>query len=230
MRLPVMAEELYTMTENDEIVTLSVVDALERMVENELTSRKTNTAVRYRKNAHFSQQSARIENIEYKPERKINESIIQQLETNSYITKHRNVVILGACGTGKSYIGNALGTHACDHLYKVLYKRMFEFTAEFNQARLSGTEGKVLNKYAKPDLLIIDDFLINSLNEREALDVFKVLEMRYGIRSTIICSQLEPEEWHKRLGSGQLADSILDRIIPNAYTIVIQGDSMRKTE
>ena len=228
MRLPVMADQLRMMSESNELSSMDTMEVLQRMTENELISRKNNTANRSRKNARLSQPLAAIDEIDYKPERKINASVIKQLKTNEYIRKHRNVIILGACGSGKSYIGNALCNNACDELYKVFYRRMFEFISDLNQARLIGNETKILKKYSRMDVLIIDDFLLNGLNEQETMDVFKVMEMRYGHRSTVICSQLEPSEWHQKLGSGQLADSILDRIIPNSYELVLYGDSLRK--
>lgn len=86
---------------------------------------------------------------------------------------------------------------------------------------------KTINKYAKFDVLIIDDFLISSVQETEAQRIFQLLEYRYGKKSTIVCSQLEPSEWHINLGGSILADSILDRIIPSAYELILFGESNR---
>lgn len=229
MRLPVMAEDLLDMAESGELFTMEPIELLDRITSNEEINRKNNKIRLLKNKASLSQKNACLEELEYTPERRINKAVIDQLSTNSYIVNHRNVVILGACGTGKSFLCNALGVNACNDTYRVLYKRMFELLADIDIGILeSGNAYDVINKYAKPDLLIIDDFLIHPVSEKEAENLFKILEYRYGNRSTIICSQLDPEEWHRNLGSDILADSILDRIIPNAYKLVLSGDSMRK--
>ena len=85
----------------------------------------------------------------------------------------------------------------------------------------------LLTGYVNPDVLVIDDFANTKMTEEDALQIFKVMEYRYGFKSTIIASQLEPTEWHRNFGASQLADSILDRIVSNAYKIILSGDSLR---
>ena len=106
MRLPAMANQLVTMCEANELN--DIVEVLDVLTREELISRKNNTADRYRKSAHLSQNYAELSGIDYRPERKINERVIEQLSTGNYINKARNVVIVGACGTGKTYIANML--------------------------------------------------------------------------------------------------------------------------
>jgi DNA replication protein DnaC len=228
MRLPMMAEQILMMTESNEISTISAVEMLDRISGTELVSRKNNTIDRLKRSAKLSQRYASIQEIDYRAERKINKSIIDQLMTNDYIIKHRNVILLGACGTGKSFIANALGNHSCEGLFHTFYCRLFEFLDECNHSQiLTGSIDDVLRRYLKFDLLILDDFLISELTSRETAYLFRLVEYRHGNKSTIVCSQMEPSEWHGHLGGGIMADSILDRIIPSAYQLVIRGDSMR---
>lgn len=117
---------------------------------------------------------------------------------------------------------------ACNELYSVLYCRTFEFIGDLNY-NMDNIK-RVLKKYTKLNVLILDDFLISEVNKKEAENLFKVLEYRNNTKSTIICSQLEPKEWHKNLGGSIMADSIVDRILPKAYTLILSGDSMRKTK
>ena len=90
-----------------------------------------------------------------------------------------------------------------------------------------GTYQKTLEIYSKIPLLVIDDFLLTDSNDVEATDLLELMEGRCGKTSTIFCSQFQPSGWYKRLEKGYIADSILDRIIPQAYKLTILGDSMR---
>lgn len=129
---------------------------------------------------------------------------------------------------GTIIVGQLLGANACDHLHTALYTRMFELLGTCASERLiTGDSTKSVMKFSKPEVLVIDDFANTSLSETEAIDLFKIMGYRYGNRSTIIASQLEPKEWHKRIPNGILADSILDRIISNSYKLILSGDSRR---
>lgn len=221
MRLPVMANQIVTMYEASELT--DIVNVLDVITREEYLSRKNNTADRYRKAAHLSQTYAELSGIDYTPERKINERVIDQLSEGSYIDKGRNVVIVGACGTGKSYIANALASDACRKLHRCLYCRMFELISDIKHMETQ----RLKRRYLNPDVLVIDDFANARLNEEETLQIFKVMEYRYGSKTTIIASQLDPEEWHRNFGASLLADSILDRVVSNAYKIILSGDSLR---
>lgn len=228
MRLPEMANQMILLNETGELNTISADDLILRLTAEELLSRKNNTVERYRKKARLSQPTAELYDIEYKPERKINEAVIKQISDDQYILKHRNIVILGACGTGKSFIANALASNACRLFHTALYCRMFEILQVTNNERLmTGDTIKSIKKFIKPDLLVIDDFMNQKLSERECIDLFKIMEYREGRGSTIVASQLEPKEWHRNLGGNILADSILDRVTANAYKLTLAGDSRR---
>ncbi len=223
MRLPEMANQLMALYESGELMKQDLETVLDILTNEELSSRKNNTIDRYRKNAKLSQQSAELIDINYSPERKINRSVIEQLATGEYINKRRNVVIVGACGTGKTYIANALASDACRKLHRTVYCRMFELIADASQLDLK----RLKNRYVKPDVLVIDDFANISVSEQDSMEIFKLMEYRYGIKTTIIASQLDPSEWHKNFGGGILADSILDRILSNSYKVILGGESLR---
>ena len=188
MRLPMMAEQLINLIESNELPTLSPLDLIDRISEAEFHSRKNNTVERFRRNARFSQSNARLLDLHFKPERNLNKSLIQQLQTNDYVQKRRNVILLGATGSGKSYIANALGHHACEGFHTVLYTRMFEIVGDLAHARLTGDLRRAYQRFIQPDVLIIDDFLIYNLNEQEIIDIFKIMEYRHSRNSTIFCS------------------------------------------
>jgi DNA replication protein DnaC len=231
MRLTVMANQLVMMIENSVIHEMTTEEILIQISQEELLSRKNNTINRLKKKAKLNQINARVEDIDYRPERKINKSVIEQLISNDYIIKHRNVIILGACGTGKTFIASSLGNHACENYYTTYYCRFFEFLDECTRAmRKSESIDEIISKYLKFDVLIIDDFLIHEPKNTEIHYLLQLMEYRYNNKTTIFCSQIDITDWHRRLGGSHMAESIMDRIISIAYKIILEGDSMRHNQ
>lgn len=111
----------------------------------------------------------------------------------------------------------------------VKYIRLPDLLVEFNIARGNGSIRKLLAQYKKYSLLIIDEWLLYPLKETEARDLLEIMEARYKRASTILCSQFDIPGWREKLSDPILADAICDRIVHDAYTIVIGGkESMRK--
>lgn len=139
------------------------------------------------------------------------------------------MIIIGAAGVGKTWLSCAYGSLACKERFKTKYIRLPELLSDLEAARIKNNYRQTILKYGKIDLLIIDDFLLNSANTIEANDVLEILEIRTNKKSTIFASQFSPEGWHERLGGGPVADAILDRITNSSYTIILQGKSLRET-
>ena len=97
-------------------------------------------------------------------------------------------------------------------------------------ARADGSYGKVLTRLAKYAVLVIDDWGLAKLTERERRDLLEILEDRYDLKSTIVSSQIPIEKWHDLIGDPTIADAVLDRLVHNAHQITfsMKGDSMRK--
>lgn len=229
LKLPAMAEELSVLADDKEFIHMNFLDIMDQIADAEMYARKNHAFTKRIKQARLSDSQARLENIDYKPERKINRAVMDQLSDSGYISKGRNILILGATGTGKSYISNALAVKACEN-YKVKYVRMTELFIDLQHARIEGDIRKTLRSYEKIDLLIIDDFLLTDTTEKEQKDLMEIFEYRGRGKSTILCSQLSPNEWHRKLGAGHVADAILDRVTNNSYTIELHGESMRKRQ
>lgn len=230
MRLPAFSEAYQKQVENEiEYQSLSFHERLALLVDVEYDSRHNNNIKRLIKNARFANSSAFLGNIEYLPDRHLNRDLLESLADNEYIRQSLNVILIGATGCGKTYISNALGVNACQSGYKAKYIRLPELFGEFEAARIQGKYQQLMKQYQKYALMILDEFLLVPGSDTEQRDLLELMEYRCGHSSTIICSQFTPEGWHERLGGGALADSILDRIIPSAYTMVIGGDvSMRQ--
>jgi len=180
-------------------------------------------------NVSFKLSSASIEDIEYYPDRKLDKNQLIQLATGKYIRDKLNVIIMGASGAGKTYMGCALGNAACRQLFSVKYIRLPELLTDLAIARGDGLYKKVISHYKKVQLLIFDEWLLTPLNENEARDLLEIIEARHGESSTVFISQFSPAGWHQKIGEGTIADAVLDRIVHNSYEILIDGDeSMRQ--
>jgi len=230
MRLPAFAEAYQKQIENEmEYQSLSFDERLALLADAEHDSRHNNNIRRLIKNAKFASFSAFLGNIEYLPDRHLNRALLESLADNEYIRQGLNVILVGATGCGKTYIANALGANACQSGYKTRYIRLPELFSEFEAARIQGKYQQLMKQYQKYSLMILDEFLLIPTSDTEQRDLLELMEYRCGQSSTIICSQFIPEGWHDRLGGSALADSILDRIVPAAYIMMIDGDvSMRQ--
>jgi len=170
-----------------------------------------------------------MEDIEYQSDRKLNKEQLLEYSTCSYITQKHNIIILGATGAGKTYLGCALGMAACRHFFSVKYIRLQNLLDELYIARGEGIIRKVLQSYKNIDLLILDEWLLISLSGTESRDLLELVESRYSRCSTIFLSQLDISGWHAKISDVPLSEAILDRIVHNSLTIKIGGEeSMRK--
>ena len=139
------------------------------------------------------------------------------------------MLITGPSGAGKSYLAQAFGLNACRNGFTVQYVRLPSLLAQFVQARAQGTYDRLLKRLSKLSLLVIDDFGLAALHERERQDLLEAIEERYGTGATLVTSQLPIADWHEYLGAGRLADAILDRLVHNAHRIELSSkESMRK--
>ncbi|WOV88677.1 IS21-like element helper ATPase IstB [Sporosarcina oncorhynchi] len=229
MRMTAMAERYMEQLKNPEYQDLSFEDRFAMLVDIEGGHRKNAKLDRLIRSAEFRDSQACIEDIEYHADRKLDKTQILRLSTGRYIQEKHNIIIKGASGNGKTYLGCAFGIAACRQLYKVRYIRLPDLLDELAVARGEGIYRKVIKKYTKVDLLILDEWLLTPLKETEARDLLEIIESRYQVASTIFCSQFDPRGWHEKIGEGTLADAILDRIVHGSYHMMLDGEvSMRE--
>ena len=192
-------------------------------------TRKNNHLNKLIKNARFSEPNACVEDISYSSGRKLDKAQIARLASCNFIYEHHNLMLLGATGCGKTYIACALGMAAVRQFLTVQYIRLPELLSELAISRTTGTFCKTIDKYKKPALLILDEWLLYQLKENEARDLLEIAEARYKKGSIIFCSQFDVPGWRDKIGSPIIADAICDRIVHDSYRIVIEcEESMRK--
>lgn len=229
MRLSAMAEALRIQLIDPELLNYTFEERLAMLVDAEHTSRRNNKLQRLIRNANFDQSHASIEDINYASGRQLNKDLISQLSSCSYINDANNIIIMGASGAGKSYLACAFGMAACRKFKSVKYIRLPELLTELAIARDEHTYKKVIKAYKKIDLLILDEWMLVTLNETEARDVLEIIHSRHKKSSTIFCSQFAPAGWHSKIGEATLADAILDRIVHDSYPIEIKGGDHDKS-
>ena len=145
-----------------------------------------------------------------------------------WLREHLNILIIGPCGVGKSWLACALARQACRDGFSALYLRLPRLLHDLAIARGDGTYPKLLASFAKLDLIVLDGFGLAERNTDHRRDLLELLEDRYATRSTLVTSQLPIEKWHDWIGDPTFADAILDRLVHNAYKLKLKGGSMRK--
>lgn len=173
-------------------------------------------------------QVASLEELDYSHTRGLSKPQVLELSTSRWVAEKQNVLLTGPTGVGKSFLACALGHKACRDGYSVVYRRTSRLFDELAQARADGTYPHALKRLAKAQVLILDDFGLESLGAAERKELLEVLEDRYQQSSTVVTSQLEPKDWHAVIGDATLADAILDRLVHNSHRLKLTGDSIRK--
>lgn len=229
LRLNAMAENYRRQMEDCSLAALGFEERFGMMVDAEWTGKRSRRLANLIRKAEFHDGGACVENVEYHDDRKLDRGQIARLSSCAYIENNQNVILIGASGSGKSFLSTALGVAACRRFYTVKYVRLPELLNELALARGMGVFEDTLERYGKIRLLILDEWLLFALSSIEARDLLEIVQARLGVSSTIFCSQFPTKEWHEKIGEGVIADAILDRIVHNAHMIRIEGkESMRK--
>jgi DNA replication protein DnaC len=197
------------------------------LIEAEDNQRTNNRTDRLLKNARFHYQAS-IEEINYAPDRGLDRNKLTRLSDCSFIDRGDNLIITGCTGTGKSYLATALGYQCCIKGYSVIYYNLGKLFNKLMMAKADGSYMKELSKIENYQLLILDDFGLQAINNEKQQILMDLIEDRHHKRSTILCSQLPVKNWYDLIEEKTIADAILDRIIHSAIRFELQGESMRK--
>jgi DNA replication protein DnaC len=205
---------------------LSHAEFLELILQDEVLVRGERLIQRRIKAAGFRELKT-LENFDWAFNPSIHKKQVYDLASCRFVREARDVLFLGPPGVGKSHLVQALGYQAIKSGFTVLYRSVFDVVRDFLQDEAFGGQEKVLTRYLKPDLLIVDDMGMKQLPKHSGEYLFEVIMRRYETRASIMTSNRPLEDWGKLIGDVPSATAILDRFLHHAEILTITGKSYR---
>ena len=212
-----MADAYRDMAEKGQTEELGRDDWLALMLDREAAMRADKRLANRLRAAKLRFAEACIEDIDFTAERGLDRRAVLTLADGAWLKAHENLIVTGNTGTGKTWIGCAFGHQTARLDHSVLYVRMPRLFEDLAMARLDGRLPRLLDKLARVQLLILDDWGTHGMDDRQRFDLLHICEERYRRKSTLITAQIPIAKWHDLIGEPTIADAILDRIIHNAH-------------
>ena len=210
------------------LVDLSYNERLEHLVLDLITERQNRRISRLTVNAKLKYPNASIETLDCEA-RGISKDTIINLCSMGFVAAATNLIITGATGAGKTFLSCVIGVEACKQTYRTCYIRMPDMLGHIQNHKDNLREiVRYRKKLGNYKVLIIDEWLNYKINEKESKFIYELIEHRCGNSPTIFVGQFDVADWHERLGGGTQADSIMDRIIHNSYTIPTSDINLKK--
>lgn len=200
--------------QDPECRAMSFDDRFTIMVDRAYQKSYNDKVLRRIKQAKLRFPNADVHDIYYDGKRPVTRDIVNEIATCDYVDQHTCIALMGYASSGKTYLSCAFAKEACKKLHSVRYIREADLMNEFAKCGPDNRAGveKLIKKYAKYDLLVLDEWLTNDINMQELNFLNELIERRYDSTSTIFCTLYPQEDWVVRLGKGTLAESIVERI------------------
>lgn len=227
MKLTAMAKAFTEQLQRPDIASLSFEERFSLIVDFQMLDVENRRLQNRLKTAKL-RLSASIEDLDFKEGRGLDRSQVMSLTMNHWVRNNQNILITGPTGAGKSYLACALAQKACRDGHTVLYQWLPNLLDSLAMARNDGRYQKIMAPLAKCEVLVLDDLLISPITLDAQRELLRIVEDRYGRKSTIITSQLPIKAWHNAMQDPTVADAIMDRIVHNSHKLELKGDSMRK--
>jgi DNA replication protein DnaC len=231
LRIPVQPtalDELLTRAEKESFSHLSFLD---RLLGAEAAARRERTVARRIREASFAEAKT-LEGFDWNFNPKTFDRVqMEELATGDFIRRRANLIMVGWSGIGKSHIIQALGQKACANGYRVLYRTSAQLLTDLTASLADKTLPLRLRRYAKPDLLIIDEFGFDKIERVECPEaahlLYKIIAMRNQKHSTAVITNVDFDKWGEYLVDGPLAMAFLDRLVEGAIILKVKGKSYR---
>ena len=223
-----MAKAFKDLADNPEAKTLDHAEWLGLLLDREATERQDRRLKSRLRNARLRYSQACVEDIDFTKNRGLDRRLITDLAAGHWLREHHSLLLVGACGCGKTWLSCALGQKAARLEFSVLYHRLPKLFADLALARDDGRYPRLFRSLCRAQLLILDDWGPEPMTTPQRRDLLEILEDRYGRASTLVTSQIPIEPWYDIIAEPTMADAILDRLVHNAHKITLKGESMRK--
>lgn len=227
MRLYGMHDAFKTSLENTLKEQMTQDQFIFHLVSSEWDNRRNRAIERAIKQANF-RYNASLEDIDYTFERGLDRNQVDRLAALEFIKESKDMLITGPTGTGKSYLATALGYKACQEGYRVFYASTAKLMSQLKIAKVKGTVFNDFKRIERTDLLILDDFAMQTFDSQSRGILMDIIEDRHQKRATVITSQVPVKAWHDAIGEKTVADAILDRLVHHSLRVELYGESIRK--
>ena len=224
-----MAKAFEELQDNPEAKALDHAEWLGLLLDREVPQRKDRRLKTRLRAAKLRFAQACVEDLDLGPARGLDRRLMAELSACNWIREHHNLILTGPCGTGKTWLGCALGQQAARSELTVLYHRIPRLFADLALAHGDGRYPRLFRALCRVDLLILDDWGPEPMNASQRRDILEIVEERYSRGAILITSQIPVAQWFDVVGEPTLADAILDRLVHNAHKIELRGESLRKT-
>jgi DNA replication protein DnaC len=229
MKLHGMMEAYRAILDSKKQQDIHPEELINHLLQAEWEERENRKINRLHRTAKF-RYSASVEELDFAPQRGLDKMQMLRLADMSFIKRKENILVTGATGSGKSFIASALGNQACMQGFRTQYYNTTKLFPKLRMMKADGSYLKEIARIEKQELLILDDFGIQQLDEMARMALLEIIEDRHGRASTLVVSQLPVTKWFETIGDSTIADAILDRLVHTAHRIELKGETMRKKQ